>query len=289
MSVSNAGTARIALVQMRSGLSIERNADAAADLIRQAARAGAHYVQTPENTLLMDLDRERKQAAVLAEDEIESLTRLRALAKELSIWLHLGSIAAKVADGRFANRSLLIGPDGAVAARYDKLHMFDVDLPGGEHYRESRDCAAGDCAATADLPFGRLGLSICYDLRFPALYAALAVAGASLMAIPSAFTRQTGMAHWHVLARARAIETGSFVLAAAQCGRHEDGRETYGHSLVISPWGEVLAEAGQEPCVIVADIDLGASAEARARIPNLRHIRDFAPPAAPKSTLREAS
>lgn len=280
---------RIALVQMRSSLSVERNAAEAERLIRQAAASGADYVQTPENTLLMDLDRKRKMDAIVPEDRMQALTRMRDLACDLGIWLHLGSIAAKVADGRFANRTILIAPDGAVAARYDKVHMFDVDLPGGESYRESRDCAPGDAATIADLPFGRLGLTICYDLRFAALYAALAAAGATIMAIPSAFTRQTGAAHWHVLIRARAIETGSFVLAAAQCGHHEDGRDTFGHSLIVSPWGEVLAEAGEEPGVILADIDPSASAAARSRIPNLQHARKFTVPGAAKPGLRDAS
>lgn len=266
---------RIALVQMRSGLSVDRNADAAERMIRQAAASGADYVQTPENTLLMDLDRRRKMEAIEPEDEIRALIRLRELAAELGIWLHLGSIAARVEAARFANRSILIGPSGAITARYDKLHMFDVDLPDGETYRESRDCAAGDIAIVADLGFGRLGLSVCYDLRFPALYAALAQSGAAFLAIPSAFTRQTGEAHWHVLARARAIETGCFVLAAAQCGHHEDGRDTYGHSLVVSPWGTILAEAGGEPGIILADIDPAEVEAARARIPALTHARKF--------------
>jgi predicted amidohydrolase len=209
------------------------------------------------------------------EEATIALARLRALAGELGIYLHVGSLAIKEDGPRAANRSYLIDPHGEIVARYDKLHMFDVDLAGGESHRESAHCRPGAKAVVVDLPFGRLGLSICYDLRFPQLYRALANAGAEFIAVPAAFTRQTGEAHWHVLIRARAIETGAFVLAATQGGLHESGRSTYGHSLIVSPWGEILAEAGEEPGVVFADIDLQASAEVRARIPNLKHGRDF--------------
>ena len=197
------------------------------------------------------------------------------LARKHKIWLHIGSLAIKVSPDRAANRSFLIDPKGEIVARYDKIHMFDVDLADGESYRESRSYRAGDLAILADLPWGRLGLSVCYDLRFPALYRALAEAGASFLAIPSAFTRQTGEAHWNVLMRARAIENGCFVLAAAQGGTHENGRETYGHSIVVDPWGQVLAESEAEPGVLFADIDPAAVAAARARIPSLQHGRRF--------------
>ncbi|HEX7533584.1 MAG TPA: carbon-nitrogen hydrolase family protein [Methyloceanibacter sp.] len=282
---------RAGLVQLRSGRSVGPNLDKAEALIRRAAKGGAVYVQTPENTGLMELKPELVVEAAETEGKNVALARLKALARELRIWLHVGSLAVKLDKVRVANRSYLIDPEGRIAARYDKLHMFDVDLPGGESYRESQYFKPGDKAMLADLPFGRLGLSICYDLRFPALYRALASAGAEIIAVPSAFTKQTGEAHWRVLIRARAIETGAFVLAATQGGLHENGRSTYGHSLVVSPWGEVLAEGGEDPCVIFADIDLAASAEARARIPALKHGCDFAVEIAGLSerTTQEAS
>jgi len=267
---------RAGLVQLRSGRSVAPNLAKAEELIRRAAKGGAIYVQTPENTGLMEVKPELVVEAAESEGKNAPLARLKALARELRIWLHVGSLAVKLDRIRIANRSYLIDPEGRIAARYDKLHMFAVDLPGGESYRESQYFKPGEKAVLADLPFGRLGLSICYDLRFPVLYLALAAAGAEIIAVPSAFTRQTGEAHWHALIRARAIETGSFVLAAAQGGLHENGRSTFGHSLVVSPWGEILAEGGEEPCVIFADIELAASAEARARIPALKHGRDFA-------------
>jgi predicted amidohydrolase len=266
---------RAGLVQLRSGRSVKPNLGKAEELIRRAAKGGAIYVQTPENTGLMELKPELVLEAAETEDRSAALAHLRALAGELGIFLHIGSLAVKLDPSRVANRSYLIDPEGRVAARYDKLHMFDVDLPGGESYRESQYFRPGDKAVVADLPFGRLGLSICYDLRFPALYRALASAGADFIAVPSAFTRQTGEAHWRVLIRARAIETGAFVLAATQGGLHENGRATYGHSLIVSPWGEVLAEGGEAPGVVFADIDLAASEEARARIPALKHGRSF--------------
>jgi predicted amidohydrolase len=202
--------------------------------------------------------------------------RFLALAQELKIHLHAGSLAVKAGDGRIANRSLVFAPDGTIVARYDKIHLFDIDLPNGESYRESATYAPGETAVIVDLPQARLGLCICYDVRFPRLANALANAGASILTYPAAFTVPTGEAHWHVLLRARAIETGSFVLAAAQGGQHDGGKATYGHSLVISPWGEILAEAGTEPGVITAEIDPSASTQARARIPALKNARDFA-------------
>jgi predicted amidohydrolase len=223
----------------------------------------------------MELKPELVLEAAQSEGKSVPLAWARALARELGLWLHVGSLAIKLDQTRVANRSYLLDPKGRIAARYDKLHMFDVDLAGGESYRESQYFRPGAKAMLADLPFGRLGLSICYDLRFPSLYRALATAGADFIAVPSAFTKQTGEAHWHVLVRARAIETGAFVLAASQGGLHENGRSTFGHSLIVSPWGEVLAEAGEEPGVIFADIDLVASEEARARIPAIKHAREF--------------
>jgi len=266
---------RAGLVQLRSGRTVASNLDKAEALVRRAAKGGAQYVQTPENTGIMELKPELVLAAAESEGKSAPLAWARALARELGIWLHIGSIAIKLDQSRVANRSYLLDPKGKVTARYDKLHMFDVDLAGGESYRESQYFRPGAKAVLADLPFGRFGLSICYDLRFASLYRALAAAGAELIAMPAAFTKQTGEAHWHVLTRARAIETGAFVLAATQGGLHENGRSTFGHSIVVSPWGEVLAEAGEEPGVIFADIDLAASEEARARIPAIKHGREF--------------
>jgi deaminated glutathione amidase len=267
---------RAALVQMCATRSVDKNVLEATRLIREAAMGGAQYVQTPEITTLMETDKAKLVLAIKPEDGNPALAHFRALARELKIWLHIGSMAVAVAGDRFANRSFLITPEGAVAARYDKIHMFDVQLPGGETYRESKNYRPGEEAVLADLPWGRLGLSICYDLRFPALYRTLAQAGAGLLAIPAAFTVPTGKAHWHVLMRARAIETGCFVLAAAQGGMHETGRATFGHSLVVAPWGDIIAQAsGDAPAVVFADIDMAKVTEARGRVPSLDHDRDF--------------
>ena len=274
-STGSTATFRVGLVQMRSGRTPAANLDAAAKLIREAKAGGADYVQTPEMTNLCERSRADMLAAITPEAQDPTLAALRELARSLAVWLHVGSLAVKLPGDRAANRAFLIRPNGEIAARYDKIHMFDVDLPGGESYRESRSYSAGETAVLADLPWGRLGLSVCYDLRFPALYRALAEAGASFLAIPSAFTRQTGEAHWHVLMRARAIENGCFVFAAAQGGKHEDGRETFGHSLLVDPWGRVLAEGGTEPGVIYADIDPAQVASVRGRIPSLEHGRRF--------------
>jgi predicted amidohydrolase len=270
-----------AAVQMRSGTDIAANVAEAERLIRAAASAGAAYVLTPEMTTVLDRDRHRLLAAITPEDSDPSLRRFRQLAAELGIHLHIGSMAIRLGDEAVANRGFLIGPDGAILARYDKIHMFDVDLADGESYRESRLFRPGSEARVVDLPFARLGMTICYDVRFPHLYRSLAQAGASLIAVPAAFTRTTGEAHWHVLVRARAIETGSYIVAAAQGGRHEDGRDTYGHSLIVDPWGRVLAEAGVEPGVITAAIDPAEGHAARARIPSLANERSFSPPGSP--------
>jgi len=278
---------RAAAVQMRSGISVAANVEAAERLIRAAAADGAAYVLTPEMTTILDRERERLLAAIAPETSDPSLARFRSLAAELGIHLHIGSMAILVEDGAgVANRSFLIGPDGTILARYDKIHMFDVDLAGGESYRESRLYRPGTEAVVADLPWTRLGLSVCYDVRFPNLYHSLAISGAETIAVPAAFTRTTGEAHWHVLLRARAIETGSFVIAAAQGGRHEDGRDTYGHSMIVDPWGAILAEAGSEPGVVVAPIDPAASGVARGRIPALANTRPFAAPQPEAGALR---
>ncbi len=267
-----------ACVQLRASRSVEANIEEASRLIREAARQGADYVQTPEQTSIMELDRNVLFSTIAGEDDDPALAAFRAIAKELGIWLHVGSLAIRLSGDKAANRAFVISPDGSIAGRYDKIHMFDVDLTGGETYRESRSYQAGPAAVVVELPWARLGLSVCYDLRFPQLYRALAHAGAEVLTVPAAFTKRTGAAHWHILQRARAVENGAFVISAAQGGLHENGRETYGHSLIVSPWGEVLAEADTEPGVILAEIDLAGVADARARIPTLSHDRPFAQP-----------
>ena len=262
-----------ACVQMRSGRDPAQNRDAAVAGIREAAERGAHYVQTPEMTSLLERDRASPFRKIRVPEDDPTLGALRDVARERRVAVHVGSLAVKNGD-KVANRAFVIDREGAITASYDKLHLYDVDLPNGESYRESATYTGGTRAVVADLPWGRLGVAICYDVRFPALYRALAEAGAEILSAPAAFTRQTGEAHWHVLQRARAIETGSFMISAAQGGRHEDGRETYGHSLIVDPWGRVLAEAdGNEPRVILAEIDMALVADARARIPALRHAR----------------
>jgi deaminated glutathione amidase len=271
----NAGTFKAAMIQMRSGLTPAANIDDAVRLIGEAKSAGADYVLTPEMTNILAAKREQLFAAVVEEEKDAALATIRELARKLGLYVHVGSLAIKISNDRAANRSFLIDPKGEIAARYDKIHMFDVDLADGESYRESRNYRPGELAVLADLPWGRLGLTVCYDLRFPALYRALAEAGATMLAIPSAFTKQTGEAHWHVLMRSRAIENGSFVFAAAQGGKHENSRETYGHSLVVDPWGRIIAEGGTEPGIVMAEINLAEVAKARSRIPSLQHGRRF--------------
>ena len=266
---------RVALVQMRSGRNVSANVKDALDLVQQAAAQGANYIQTPEMTTLMELDRQQLLAAVQHEADNSAIAQFTATARDLKVWLHIGSMAVLRDDGAIANRSYLVAPNGSVSASYDKIHMFDVDLGNGDVYRESASYAAGSKAVIAELPWGGLGLTICYDLRFPALHRALAKGGAKFLAVPAAFTRVTGEAHWHTLLRARAIEAQSFVFAAAQGGRHENGRETFGHSLIISPWGQILAEGGVDPGVIAADIDLMVLDDVRRRIPSLTHDRPF--------------
>ena len=271
----SAGTFKAAMIQMRSGLTPGANSDDAVRMIGEAKSAGADYVLTPEMTNILAVKREQLFSVVVEEEADASLATLREVARKLGIYVHIGSLAIRISPDRAANRSFLIDPKGDILARYDKIHMFDVDLAGGESYRESRNYRPGELAVLADLPWGRLGLTVCYDLRFPALYRALAEAGATMLAIPSAFTRQTGEAHWHVLMQARAIENGSFVFAAAQGGKHENGRDTYGHSLIVDPWGSIIAEGGTEPGVIMAEINPAEVASARARIPSLQHGRRF--------------
>ncbi|CDO59135.1 FIG147869: Carbon-nitrogen hydrolase / Aliphatic amidase AmiE [Candidatus Phaeomarinobacter ectocarpi] len=267
---------RAACVTLCSGREPATNIEAASDLVRDAARNGAGFICTPENTLLMESGGKHLLAAVKPEDDTPAVRDLAALAADLGIWLSVGSLAIKVSEDKVANRSFLMGPDGRIHARYDKIHMFDVSLPNGESYLESKSYRPGGDAVLAQTGFGTVGLTVCYDLRFPDLYRTLAQAGAEYLTVPSAFTQVTGEAHWHVLLRARAIETGAFVFAAAQSGTHENGRKTYGHSLIIDPWGEVLVDGGLETGFVCADIDPAKVEEARSRIPSLTHDRDFA-------------
>jgi predicted amidohydrolase len=268
-----------ACVQLRSSDNVTENIDAAEVLIREAAKRGAEYIQTPEMTNIVERRRAALMMAVHPEDRDPAVARFGELAKELGVVLHIGSLALKSSDGQVANRASVFGRDGAVLARYDKIHLFDVDLPNRESWRESATYRPGDRAVIADLPWLRLGVAICYDIRFPHLFRAYAHAGAQALTAPAAFTQQTGEAHWHVLQRARAIENGAFVISAAQAGRHADGRDTYGHSIIVSPWGEVIAEAGGEgPEVILAEIDPQLAQEARDRIPALRNERSFTGP-----------
>jgi predicted amidohydrolase len=269
------GTFKAACVQMRTGLDVAANIASASSLIREAKSKGADFIATPEMTSLFEAETDALFTKTKPEAEDAALKAFRDLARELKTWLLIGSLPIRVAERQCANRSFLINASGEVVRTYDKIHMFDVDLPGGEVYRESRNYRPGEVAAIADLPWGKLGMTVCYDLRFPQLYRALAKAGASFITIPAAFTHTTGLAHWHVLQRARAIETGCFIIAPAQAGTHENKRKTFGHSLIVAPWGEVLAEGGEEPGVIVADIDPAKVAEARGRVPSLSHDRRF--------------
>ena len=276
-----------ACVQTSTTDDMARNMAEVADPVRQARDQGADFITTPEVVAVMDRGPAMREQAV-AEAEHPFRALFADLARETGAWLLLGSMAVHAEeDERMANRSLLFDPSGEVVQRYDKMHMFDVNLEGNESYRESRRYRPGERAALARLPWGVLGMTVCYDLRFPYLYRGLALAGADFLSVPSAFTRFTGEAHWHVLLRARAIETGCFVFAPAQCGSHAEGRETYGHSLIVAPWGEVLADGGEEPGVILAEIDPARIAKARRMVPALTHDRTVTPPES-SGTLREA-
>ncbi len=267
---------KAAAIQMCSGVDPERNAADMARLVREAAAAGAIYVQTPEMTGALQRDRQAMRAVLRGEGDDLILREGRNLAAALGIYMHIGSTAIARDDGKIANRGFLIGPDGDIICRYDKIHMFDVDLDNGESWRESAAYQPGSEARIASLPFGELGFTICYDVRFPELFRRQAVNGAQVISVPAAFTRQTGEAHWEVLLRARAIVKGVFIVAAAQAGRHEDGRETFGHSMIVDPWGRVLAEAGPTgEAVVLAEIDVGAVKAAHQRIPNLANAREF--------------
>ena len=263
------------MVQLRSGTDVPRNLKDASALIKGAASQGATFISTPEVTNVFEPDRDRLKAIARTEAEDMSVKGFSELAAKLGIHLHIGSMALKGEDDKLVNRTILFGPGGKTIARYDKIHLFDVDLPNGEVYRESASYTGGKEAVVVETPFAKLGLTICYDVRFPALHCALAMAGANVLLVPAAFTVPTGKAHWHVLLRARAIETGSFVIAAAQGGKHDSGRETFGRSKVINPWGEVICEANTDPDFKVFEIDPEESAAARAKIPNLQHAREF--------------
>lgn len=269
---------RIALYQAQSGIEPAANAARLVNAVREAAAGGAAVLFTPEMSGMLDRDRERALGKARVEAEDQVLAAVRGAAKDAGIWVHLGSLALKGKGGKLVNRGFVIDDRGEVRARYDKIHLFDVDLPTGESWRESAMYQAGrEAVVVPDTPVGKLGLTICYDLRFPALFERLSEAGAEVIALPAAFTVPTGRAHWQVLLRARAIEAELFVVAAAQAGRHEDGRETYGHSLVVDPWGEVLLEMGGEPGLGFAEIDLKRVADVRARIPVHQHRRAIGP------------
>ena len=271
---------KIALYQARTGIDPDANAAALVQAIEEAAAGGAIMLFTPEMSGLLDRDRERARAKLRSESDDPVLAAVRTDAKAAGIWVHLGSLALKDerSDGRLVNRGFVIDGQGDIRARYDKIHLFDVDLPTGESWRESAAYGGGEKPVVVETPLGPLGLSICYDLRFPDLYRALTDAGATILSVPAAFTVPTGEAHWHVLLRARAIEAGAYVVAAAQGGTHEDGRRTYGHSLVVDPWGDVILDMEQESGVAFAEIDMDKVAEVRSRVPAIRHRRPIAAP-----------
>ncbi|MEC7538665.1 MAG: carbon-nitrogen hydrolase family protein [Pseudomonadota bacterium] len=273
-------TLKVACAQLTSTTDIAENIEISSELIREAHGQGAQLIGLPEVVNLVQRSRRKSAEVVKTEDEETSLKAYRELAAELGVWLHTGSLVIKMIDDeRNVNRSFLIDDKGAIAATYDKIHMFDVDLENGVSFRESKVFKPGDRAVVAETPWCGLGMTVCYDVRFAYLYRALAKAGASVLMVPAAFTRQTGQAHWHILLQARAIETGCYVVAPAQCGDHEDGRQTYGHSLIVAPWGEILADGGEEPGVVMAELDFSRIDKARGMVPALSHDRDFAPPA----------
>ena len=269
------GAFKAACVQVSAGPDISENIAQADSFVAQAVDQGAQFVCLPENVAMMEPDRAKIVARAEKEDCHQALAAFQVTSKRHKIWLSVGSLAVSLGNGKAANRSYLINPHGEVAATYDKIHLFDVDLAGGESYRESDSFQGGEKTVTADLPWGKLGMTVCYDLRFPTLYRKLALDGADYLIVPSAFTRQTGRAHWEVLLRARAIETGCYVFASAQCGEHEGGRQTYGHSLIVSPWGDILADGGEKPGVVTAQIDPAAVTDARGKIPSLKSSANF--------------
>ncbi len=282
-------TVRVACVQPSSGQDMQANLEAAGALVRKARAAGAELIALPENVALMEHRTELVQASAAPLDAHPAARFFSALAEETGAWLLAGSMGADAGDGRISNRSVLIDPSGTIVATYDKIHMFDVDLPNGETYCESDAFRPGGQAVVAETPWGGLGMTVCYDLRFPQLYRALAHAGARLITVPAAFTKHTGEAHWHILMRARAIEAGCFVIAPCMWGSHSGDRKTYGHSLIVDPWGEVLADAGEGVGIITADLELARVEKVRAAIPALAHDRDFLPPVASEQEPRRAT
>ena len=277
----------VACIQLNADSDVERNLRLAAESVRQAAAQGARLIALPEYCVLLDGSGRVMREHSPAEGDHRALAALQALARETRAWLLLGSLTVALEDGRMANRSYLVSDSGAIVARYDKIHMFDATLPGGKVIRESSAYRPGDQAVLAPTPWGPLGMSVCYDVRFPALYRALAQAGAVLLAVPSSFQRETGPAHWHTLLRTRAIENAAWVIAPAMCGDHPNGRSTYGHSLVVDPWGRVVVELGDEPGVLLAEIDLDQAAKVRSMLPSLAHDRAFAldRPASPGAAI----
>ncbi len=265
---------KAAVLQMRSGLVPSANVDTVAAAAREAKGAGADYLQTPEMTTVVNRDRAAMMAVIGDDETNPELDAFRAIARDNGLHLHIGSMAVRVGD-KAANRAFVIDPKGEVVAAYDKIHLFDVDLAGGESWRESNAYVGGGEAVTVDLPFARLGLAICYDVRFPQLFRAYGDAGADVISAPACFTKQTGEAHWHVLQRARAIENGAWMISAAQVGHHEDGRDTYGHSVIVDPWGRVVADAGDSLGLIYGEVDVHAVAATRGKIPNLKNARAF--------------
>lgn len=274
--------AKVALIQLRAPATQAAALEHVTPLVREAARGGAQFILTPEGTNLLEQRREFRQKAIVRQADDPVVNGLKALARELKIWLLIGSaivLHEDPAESRAANRSILIGPDGEIKATYDKMHVYDVDLPTGESHRESNNIRPGERAVVGDTPWGKIGLTVCYDVRFAHLFRALARAGADMISVPAAFTVPTGHAHWEIMLRARAIETGAFVLAPAQGGTHEDGRKTYGHSLVVAPWGEVIARLDHdEPGVLYADLDFAEVSKARTAIQQLKHDREFVGP-----------
>jgi len=269
---------RVACLQLNSGSDLPANVATVRALAREAAANGAQFVLTPEYAFMLDGRGRVMRDGALPADGGEVLAEMRELARELQVWLLLGSLTVRTEEERIANRSVLVAADGAIIASYDKIHMFDVTLPDGKIIRESSAYLPGDRAVIADTPWGKLGLTVCYDLRFPALFRALARAGASIISVPSSFQRQTGKAHWHPLLRARAIENECFILAPAMCGDHPGDRQTYGHSLIVDPWGEILADGGEVPGIVYGEIDPARVAKVRRMMPSLEHDREFLPP-----------
>ena len=277
--MGNAQKFRAACLQLNAGNDLEANLSTLQVMLRQAAQQGAHFALTPEYALMLDGSGRAMRERALDADGGAPLRELKTLARELGIWVLIGSLTVRIDENRMANRSILLSSEGRVVATYDKIHMFDATLPDGKTIRESSAYLPGEHAVIADTPWGKIGLTVCYDLRFPGLFRALAQAGASFISVPSSFQRQTGRDHWHALTRARAIENGCFILAPAMCGDHPGNRQTYGHSMIVDPWGTVIAEAGEETGIVYADIDPDRVAAVRSMLPSLQHDRPYSAPA----------